>query len=82
MCRRVRFRVVVTGFERHLGAVVGYDDDGEEEEVEVEAELDQARSGRLCPGNLGTGDQTEEIVTVLLLVRRDNGGDGYDDDSC
>lgn len=37
----------------------------------------RAMSGRFGPGDFGAGDQTEEIVTVLLLVRRDNGGDGY-----
>lgn len=33
-------------------------------------------SGRFCPGDFGSGDQTEEIVTVLLLGLRDNGDDG------
>lgn len=35
-------------------------------------------SGRFGAGDFGTGDQTEEIVTVLLLGLRDNGGDGGD----
>lgn len=32
-------------------------------------------SGRFRPGDFGTGDQTEEIVTVLLLLLRDDGDD-------
>lgn len=37
-------------------------------------------SGRFGAGDFGTGDQTEEIVTVLLLGLRDNGDD--DDGDC
>lgn len=68
MGRWNRFRVQVAGLERHfegyergLGGLGGFG----------------RMSGRFGPGDFGAGDQTEEIVTVLLLVRRDNGdGDG------
>lgn len=64
---RNRFRVQVAGFEGHFMGFVG----GGRKKVSGRM------SGRFCPGDFGAGDQTEEIVTVLLLVRRDNGdGDG------
>lgn len=61
-----RFRVQIAGLEGHFGDGVK-DGGGEIGMNEV--------SGRFCPGDFGTGDQTEEIVTVLLLLLRDDGDD-------